>query len=83
MKSITRQISRRGDNHLRGLLYEAATVILTRTMADSSLWTWGLKLRERVGFKRATVAVTRKLAVIMRAMLRTGELFEPAVTAVA
>ena len=25
-------ISRRGDNHLRGFLYEAAVVILTRTM---------------------------------------------------
>lgn len=76
-------ISRRGDNHLRGLLYEAATVILTRTMANSSLRTWGLKLRERVGFKRAAVAVARKLAVIMHAMLRTGELFEPSATAVA
>lgn len=76
-------ISRRGDNHLRGLLYEAATVILTRTMADSSLRTWGLKLREKVGFKRAAVAVARKLAVIMHAMLRTGELFKPSVTAVA
>ena len=69
-------ISRRGDNHLRGLLYEAATVILTRTMADSSLRTWGLKLREKVGFKRAAVAVARKLAVIMHTMLRTGELFD-------
>src|SRR5215212_6471143 len=29
-------ISRRGDTHLRGLLYEAATVILTRTSAESS-----------------------------------------------
>ena len=76
-------ISRRGDNHLRGLLYEAATVILTRTMADSSLRTWGLKLREKIGFKRAAVAVARKLAVIMHAMLRTGELFEPAVTPIA
>src|SRR3954447_17619897 len=38
-------ISRRGDTHLRGLLYEAATVILTRTSAESSLRTWGLKLR--------------------------------------
>ena len=34
-------ISRRGDNRLRGLLYEAATVILTRTMADSALRTGG------------------------------------------
>ena len=30
-------ISRRGDRHLRGLLFEAATVILTRSSADSGL----------------------------------------------
>ena len=34
-------ISRRGDPHLRGLLYEAATVILTRAYAESTLRTWG------------------------------------------
>jgi transposase len=68
-------ISRRGDNYLRGLLYEAATVILTRTTADSALRIWGLKLREKIGFKRAAVAVARKLAVIMHSMLKTGELF--------
>jgi transposase len=68
-------ISRRGDNHLRGLLYEAASVILTRTSSrnESSLKSWGLNLRERLGFKRAAVAVARKLAVIMHSMLRTGE----------
>ncbi len=56
-------ISRRGDNHLRGLLYEAATVILTRTGVrhECSLKNWGLKLRERLGFKRAAVAVARSL----------------------
>lgn len=67
-------ISRRGDAHLRGLLYEAATVVLTRTSADSALRTWGLKLRERIGFKR--VAVARKLAVIMHAMLKSGQSFQ-------
>lgn len=72
-------ISRRGDSHLRGLLYEAATVILTRTRTDSTLRIWGLKLREKIGFKRAAVAVARKLAVIMHAMLRTGEVFEPSI----
>jgi transposase len=71
-------ISRRGDHHLRGLLYEAATVILTRNSADSTLRTWGLKLRERIGFKRAAVAVARKLAVMMHAMLKTGQLFDKA-----
>ncbi|MGN7753619.1 IS110 family transposase [Sinorhizobium sp. BJ1] len=70
-------ISRRGDNHLRGLLYEAASVILARSKKESALRTWGLRLRERLGFKRAAVAVARKLAVIMHAMLKTGELFDP------
>ncbi len=69
-------ISRRGDRHVRGLLYEAATVILTRSQAESDLRTWGLKLKERVGFKRAAVALARKLAVIMHAMLRAGTMFE-------
>lgn len=69
-------ISRRGDRHVRSLLYEAATVILTRSSAESTLRTWGLKLRERVGFKRAAVAVARKLAVTMHAMLRSGEMFD-------
>ena len=69
------RISKRGDNHLRALLYEAAMVILTRTTADSVLRSWGVKLREKIGFKRAAVAVARKLAVIMHTMLKTGELF--------
>ncbi|RWI33297.1 MAG: hypothetical protein EOR30_32105 [Mesorhizobium sp.] len=30
---------------LRALLYESATVILTRSAADSCLRTWGLKLK--------------------------------------
>jgi transposase len=76
-------ISRRGDRHLRGLLFEAATVILTRSSAESSLRTWGVKLRERVGFKRAAVAVARKLAVTMHAMLKTGEFFDRTVGAAA
>jgi transposase len=76
-------ISRRGDPHLRGLLYEAATVILTRSRVDSSLRTWGLELREKIGFKRAAVAVARKLAVIMHSMLKSGELFNRAQAAMA
>ncbi|MBP1888334.1 transposase [Ensifer mexicanus] len=69
-------VSRRGDSHLRGLLYEAATVILTRAHADSSLRAWGMKLGEKDGFKRAAVAVARKLSVIMHRMLTTGEIFD-------
>lgn len=70
-------ISRRGDNKLRSLLYEAAAVILNRSTETSRLRTWALALKERLGFKRAAVALARKLAVIMHAMLKTGELFDP------
>lgn len=69
------RISRRGDKRLRALLYEAATALLTRSQEHSELKEGGIKLRERLGFKRAAVAVARKLAVIMHSMLQTGETF--------
>ena len=50
--------------------------MLTRSSAESDLRTWGLKLKERVGFKRAAVALARKLAVTMHAMLKSNTIFE-------
>ena len=50
-------MSRRGDCELRGRLYEAAAVILTRSSIHSTLRKWGLQLRQRIGSKRAAVAV--------------------------
>ena len=70
-------ISRRGDAKLRTLLYEAASVILNRSSETNALRTWALALKDRLGFKRAAVALARKLAVIMHSMLKTGELFDP------
>jgi transposase len=70
-------ISRRGDGALRTLLYEAATILLTRIRADSALRRWGLALRARLGFKRAAVALARKLAVVMHAMWKAGTDFDP------
>lgn len=60
-------ISRRGDSHVRSLLYEAAIAMLARTKSrnNSDLKDWGLRLRERLGIKRAAVSVVRKLAVIV------------------
>lgn len=70
------RISRQGDKLLRAYLYEAAAHILTRSKTDSALRRWGLRLRERIGFKRANVAVARKLAVILHAIWRSGRPFE-------
>jgi hypothetical protein len=39
------------DSHQRGLLYEAATVILTRILADSALRAWGLSFGEKSASK--------------------------------
>ncbi len=52
--------------------------MLTRVRSDSALRSWGLKLKEKVGFKRAAVALARKLAVVMHAMWRDGRVFDPA-----
>lgn len=70
------RISRHGDKLLRSYLYEAAAHILTRAKADSALKRWGTALREKIGFKRANVAVARKLAVTLFAMLRHNRPFE-------
>src|SRR5918912_2521931 len=70
-------ISRRGDAHLRGLLYEAATVLLTRVRGDSALRVWGLSLQKRLGFKRAAVALARKMAVVLHSMWKSGTGFDP------
>ena len=70
------RISRHGDKLLRAYLYEAAAHILTRAKTDSALKRWGTALREKIGFKRANVAVARKLAVTLFAMLRSGKPFE-------
>ena len=77
------RISRHGDKLLRSYLYEAAAHILTRARTDSALRRWGLGLRERVGFKRATVAVARKLVVALHAMWRSGTPFDANEEAVA
>ncbi|MCE3519687.1 IS110 family transposase, partial [Escherichia coli] len=57
-------------------LYEAANSILTRTRQTFALKTWALKTVKRRGLKKAQVALARRLAVIMHAMLREGTLLE-------
>ena len=48
---------------VRGLLFEAAKVLLSRSARPCALQSWGEALAERVGGKKATMAVARKLAV--------------------
>ena len=70
------RISRCGDNEVRTLLFEAGTSILCRVQKWSALKAWGLKIQRRSGFKCASVAVGRKLAVIMHRMWIDGTEFQ-------
>jgi len=72
----TGRITKQGDGTVRKLLYEAANSILTRTRQSFALKTWALKIAKRRGLRKARVALARRLAVIMHAMLRDGTLFE-------
>ena len=72
---VTGGISRVGDAMVRTALYEAAIVVLSRVTRFSALKRWGLQVAKRRGLKRATVAVARKLAVILHRMWLDGTAF--------
>lgn len=69
------RISKCGDGFVRGLLFEAAKVLLSRSVKPSDLQAWGHSLMRRIGRKKATTAVARKLSVILHRMWTTGEPF--------
>ena len=60
---------------LRGYLFEAANVLLTRVAKWSALKAWGVRLAKRSGLRKAKVAVARKLAVILHRMWIEGTEF--------
>jgi transposase len=74
-RDVTGAISKAGDGLVRAALYEAAHIMLTRTVRFSALKRWALAVAKRRGMKRAKVALARKLAVVMHAMWRDGTAF--------
>lgn len=59
------RISKAGDPMLRRALYEAANSLLVRVKRPSALQSWGKRIAETKGPKRARVAVARKLAILL------------------
>ena len=70
------RISKCGDGMVRTYLFEAAGVLLTRVPQWCTLKAWGHRLWKRIGFKKAKIAVARKLAVILHRMWRDGTDFQ-------
>jgi len=81
---VTGRITKVGDRMVRTALYEAASVMLTRTVRFSSLKAWGMAIAKRRGTKKARVALARKLGVVLHRMWVDGASFrwsneEPAI----
>ena len=67
------RISKCGDRKLRVYLYEAAGVPTSPWVPQwCALKAWGHRLWKRIGFKKARIAVARKLAVMLHRMWRDG-----------
>jgi transposase len=74
---VQERISKAGDGDVRRALYEAASALTTRFKGRDKVRIRGLALAKRGCHREATVAMARKLAVIMHACGRT----EPATSA--
>ena len=68
-------ISRCGDEMMRVMLYEAAQILLVRSVKWSWLKAWAMQIARRRGLKKAIVALARRLAVIMHRIWVDGTEF--------
>jgi transposase len=73
-------ISKLGSEMVRRLLVNASQYIMGRFGPDSDLRRFGMKLAARGGKaakKRAVIAVARKLAVLLHALWKSGQDYQP------
>ncbi len=83
---ISGGISKCGNSALRTLLFEASVTMLTRHGRWNRIKAWGVRMAQRKGFKAASTAVARKIAIVMHRMWIDGSDFaygEPPVAAAA
>ena len=80
-QDVPRRITKAGNGLMRSLLVNAANYILRKSSPDTALKRHGMAICARggkVAKRKAKVAVARKLAVVMFAMLRSGRPYEDA-----
>lgn len=71
-------ITKAGHSHVRWLLIQAAVSILRRHPPQAEeQQSWALRIAARRGKQVAVVALARRLAGILYALLRDGSVFEP------
>jgi transposase len=73
------RITKRGDTYLRTLLIQAAkSAVMTAHRRGDPISQWAARLKERVGWQKACVALGHKHARIVWAMLVRGKAFDAA-----
>jgi transposase len=71
------RITKRGDSYLRTLLVQAAkSAVMTAHKRSDPISQWVVKLKDRVGWQKACVALGHKHARIVWAMLVRGKSFD-------
>ena len=73
-RDVVGAITKAGEAGLRTALYQAATVMLNRG-ASNWLKAWALRLAVLCGKKRATIALARRIGVVLHRMWRYGTEF--------
>ncbi|WPZ23521.1 IS110 family transposase (plasmid) [Sulfitobacter faviae] len=73
-RDVSGRITKAGDASLRTALFNAATVLMHRAK-PCWLKAWGLQVAKRRGQKRATVAVARRIGVVLHRMWLDGTEF--------
>ena len=71
------RISKKGSRELRMLLASSGMKILTHCKEPSKLRIWGLKISEKHGKKKASMALGRKMAIIMHHIWSKNTMFVP------
>lgn len=69
------RISKHGDADVRNALVEAAGVLLNTVKRPSALKAWGHRIAKRRGMAKATVAVARRMSMILHRMWLDGTEF--------
>lgn len=75
-KLTAKQSGRPGDPYVRSLLVQSAWTLMN-SRSESDIARWGRRLAEKVGGKKAAIAVARKLATLMHHLWLHDEDFRP------
>ena len=70
-------ITKRGDNYLRSLLIQGAkSAVMSSHKRSDPISVWVTELKERLGWKKAAVALANKNARILWAVMTKGDAFD-------